>query len=251
MRRYGPGGENDIIHESFISDSVLRKTLCFVKELNQQIMCNPDWEKDPEVRDAPLVHGFKAVINHDLKPTYVGACSRGDFVYEEESQLTDGAIQRWKAQVRLISLKRCCFGESTPIVGSLLEFSKTRRINQLGIICHNPSTVEKLKPQLKALLGDEVIMAAAIPRYLELAPREAGKAPAVRKLCSQLGYQLENIAYLGDGENDEGAMTICGHAIAMGNAIQRVKDRADVVTRSNDDDGWAIAVNELLDARRK
>ena len=49
----------------------------------------------------------------------------------------------------------------------------------------------------------------------------------------------EDAVAIGDGENDIGILDLCGYAVAMDNAFDIVKQHADEVTDSNNDDGVA------------
>lgn len=51
----------------------------------------------------------------------------------------------------------------------------------------------------------------------------------------------------GDDYADIGMLQLCGTGVAMGNAIDEVKDKADVVIGSNDEDGIAVFIeNEII-----
>jgi len=51
---------------------------------------------------------------------------------------------------------------------------------------------------------------------------------------------------IGDNNNDLPMLEYAGTAVAMGNAIEKIKEQADFVTRSNDQDGVAHALRQLL-----
>ena len=57
----------------------------------------------------------------------------------------------------------------------------------------------------------------------------------------------ESIIAFGDDYADIGMLQLCGTGVAMGNAIDEVKDKADVVIGSNDEDGIAVFIeNEII-----
>ena len=57
----------------------------------------------------------------------------------------------------------------------------------------------------------------------------------------------ESIIAFGDDYADIGMLQLCGTGVAMGNAIDEVKDKADVVIGSNDEDGIAVFIeNESI-----
>ena len=64
------------------------------------------------------------------------------------------------------------------------------------------------------------------------------------ELC---GFSTDSIIAFGDDYADIGMLELCGTGVAMGNAIDEVKERADIVIGSNDEDGIAGFIeNEIL-----
>lgn len=70
-------------------------------------------------------------------------------------------------------------------------------------------------------------------------PEGSGKIQAIHALAEKLGISLADIVSFGDDLNDREMLQICGTGVAVSNAIQEVKDVADEVTFSNDEDGVA------------
>ena len=66
-----------------------------------------------------------------------------------------------------------------------------------------------------------------------------GLIDAILQMCDALGLQSAQIIAFGDDYADIGMLKMCGLGIAMGNAIEEVKEAADVVIGSNDEDGIA------------
>lgn len=65
------------------------------------------------------------------------------------------------------------------------------------------------------------------------------KEQAIRIVCSACHISLADIAAFGDDFADIGMLKLCGLGIAMGNAINEVKEIADIVIGKNDEDGIA------------
>lgn len=57
---------------------------------------------------------------------------------------------------------------------------------------------------------------------------------------------MEEVAVLGDMANDLPMFAAAGFAIAMGNATPEVQAKADAVTATNDENGWARAIEEIV-----
>jgi Cof subfamily protein (haloacid dehalogenase superfamily) len=99
-------------------------------------------------------------------------------------------------------------------------------------------------------LQDELGATATVARsqlyYLDVTHPQANKGHAVRALAGRLGVDLTAVAVIGDGRNDIPMFEAAGLAIAMGNADAEVKARAQFVTTSNEEDGFAAAVNRWV-----
>ena len=78
--------------------------------------------------------------------------------------------------------------------------------------------------------------------YLDVTHPDANKGNVVAWLSTFLDIPLEHIATIGDGPNDILMFSRSGLSIAMGNASPEVKAEAMAVTSSNDEDGFARAV---------
>ena len=104
-------------------------------------------------------------------------------------------------------------------------------------------------------LWDQVHVAAeglSVPSYsglafVELAPEQVTKATAVDLLARDLGLSAADVAAVGDNHNDVTMLEWAGTGYVMGNAEPGIKARADVVLPSNDDDGVAVLIDEMLD----
>lgn len=76
--------------------------------------------------------------------------------------------------------------------------------------------------------------------------KESGKYQAVCALGKLLNIDLDDMIAFGDDENDYEVLKYCGKGIAVSNAIAMIKDIADDITDSNDDDGVAKYLERYL-----
>jgi Cof subfamily protein (haloacid dehalogenase superfamily) len=83
------------------------------------------------------------------------------------------------------------------------------------------------------------------PVYCEVNPHGAHKASAIELVAHHFGLTRLDVIAFGDGENDLTMIREAGTGVAMGNAVPAVKEIAKLVTRSNDEDGIAAALEEL------
>ncbi len=84
-----------------------------------------------------------------------------------------------------------------------------------------------------------------IPWY-KLSKKAATKEKAIDELCRHLNIPASKIAAFGDDFNDVGMLTLCGKGIAMENAISQVKEAADEVCSSNENNGVAKWIEKNL-----
>ena len=82
-------------------------------------------------------------------------------------------------------------------------------------------------------------------RYAFLMP-EAGKFSALAVLGERIQVKLEETAAFGDDINDLEMISRCGLGIAVANALPEVKERADAVALSNDEDGVARFIQKRI-----
>ena len=89
-------------------------------------------------------------------------------------------------------------------------------------------------------------MARSSEIYLEIFPEGANKGEALEAICRNLAISPEETIAFGDQELDIPMLKKAGTAVAMGNAIEELKELADFVTGSNNDGGIAFGLNHYL-----
>ncbi|WP_236034931.1 Cof-type HAD-IIB family hydrolase [Alkalihalobacterium elongatum] len=82
------------------------------------------------------------------------------------------------------------------------------------------------------------------PTNLEINASGVNKARAIEKVCDRLGITMNNVMAMGDSLNDLAMIKEAGIGVAMGNAQPFVKECADWVTKSNLEDGVAVAIRK-------
>jgi hydroxymethylpyrimidine pyrophosphatase-like HAD family hydrolase len=83
--------------------------------------------------------------------------------------------------------------------------------------------------------------------FVELAARHVTKALALAALADQLTLSAHQVVAIGDNHNDIPMLEWAGVGLAMANATDDAKKAADRTIGSNDEDGLAHAINDLLD----
>ena len=79
---------------------------------------------------------------------------------------------------------------------------------------------------------------------LEIGGSDKGRA--LEWIAGHYGIRPEEIMAVGDGENDKNMLKFAGLGVAMGSAMENVKNCADKVTRSNNESGVAYAIRTWM-----
>lgn len=82
-------------------------------------------------------------------------------------------------------------------------------------------------------------------RFMEITKKGTDKGEALSVLCDYLGVDLKNTIAFGDGENDLQFLEKAGFAVAMENAFPCVKEKADYITKSNNDNGVCEILKDI------
>lgn len=82
--------------------------------------------------------------------------------------------------------------------------------------------------------------------FLELIHPEVNKGAALSSLAERLGIKQKEVLAVGDSLNDLEMIQYAGIGVAMGNGRQEVKEAANVVTSSNQEDGVAQAIEKYV-----
>lgn len=80
---------------------------------------------------------------------------------------------------------------------------------------------------------------------VEIVTKGINKGAAVEWLCDKYGIKVEDTIALGDSENDIAMIKTAGLGVAMANAMPKVKEAADYIADTNDNDGVAKVIYEF------
>ncbi len=118
------------------------------------------------------------------------------------------------------------------------------------LLVDRPEKVNALVEDLRKLdvPFNMVISTHDFPDYtfLEMFHHESTKASGIEHLAAMFDIEREQIVAVGDNVNDLEMIEYAGLGVAMGNAAQPVKERADLITKSNDEHGVAHLIREYI-----
>src|SRR5262249_26281124 len=111
--------------------------------------------------------------------------------------------------------------------------------------------LERCEAAMQQALGREANAVRSQSYYLDITPPGYDKGTFVRTMARLQGISTDAIATIGDMQNDVAMFKVSGVSIAMGNATADVKKLATHVTRSNEEEGFAGAIDMILQGNRK
>jgi Cof subfamily protein (haloacid dehalogenase superfamily) len=122
----------------------------------------------------------------------------------------------------------------------------TKDVAKLVGVSDDHDAVAKAAIAAHDKFGDHVTAAASQPYYLDVTHPRANKGDVARYLADRYQLDPDDIATIGDQPNDVLMFAHSGLSIAMGNATPEVKRAARRVTTSNEDEGFANAVERFI-----
>lgn len=83
-------------------------------------------------------------------------------------------------------------------------------------------------------------------KWIALNPKGVNKYTTMQKLCEKINVNIDEVMFFGDSSNDIEMIENVGLGVAMGNALPEVKDKADKIALTNDEDGIAKFLTNLI-----
>ena len=133
-------------------------------------------------------------------------------------------------------------------VPELKEFVRAsgKNVQKVQFFCKDLSIRDRELTLLPKLFRD-VAVSSAIYNNVEVNNILAHKGEALRRLCEYTGTDPSEVMAFGDGSNDLSMLEASGTAVAMGNSVPTILEAADIVTDTNDADGVAKVIEQMLD----
>jgi Cof subfamily protein (haloacid dehalogenase superfamily) len=130
-------------------------------------------------------------------------------------------------------------------VGDLLEWLHVPPTKL--VVIDDPEVLDGLKIRMLARFDGRLYISKSLPYFLEFAAPDVTKAAGLDFLAARLGFSREGTVAFGDGENDIELVDWAGFGIAVANAHDRVKEVADFVCPSVDEEGVAQVLEAYLE----
>lgn len=107
--------------------------------------------------------------------------------------------------------------------------------------------LQRCEAAIQQELGREATAVRSQSYYLDVTPPGCDKGTFVEAMAKRMGISTDAVATIGDMQNDLAMFRKSGLSIAMGNATDDVKKAATHVTTSNEDEGFAGAIEMILE----
>jgi Cof subfamily protein (haloacid dehalogenase superfamily) len=117
------------------------------------------------------------------------------------------------------------------------------------IVRHPTLTPRELLPHVQALKVPGFAVTHSGAPFLEVLAEGVSKAWGLAQLCAALGVGQAEVVAFGDAPNDAEMLAWAGRGVAMRNAEPETLEAADEVTLTNDEDGVAVVIEQLLAAQ--
>ena len=119
------------------------------------------------------------------------------------------------------------------------------RINKI-LNAGQPEYLQEVWQDMAAPFEGELSAMFTAPHYFEFTPLGVDKVRALQDTFAVLGITPEEVISFGDAQNDLTMIKWAKIGVAMGNAAPEVREQADYVTGSNNEDGIADALEHLV-----
>jgi len=114
------------------------------------------------------------------------------------------------------------------------------------LIIHQAEELTPLLEYFKSKYHDKLYVTQTQPEYIEFMNPDVTKGNALIALSDRFNIPIDSVVAFGDSYNDESLLKTAGYGIAMENAVTPIKDCANYITTTNDDNGVAKAIWNLI-----
>lgn len=114
------------------------------------------------------------------------------------------------------------------------------------ILAGEPEDILKLERIMSEQFKGRFDVYRSEPQFLELVPCGVDKGSSTERLLKILGCSRQECMTIGDSYNDVTMIEYAGIGVAMGNAPDDIKQQADFVTLTNDEDGAVFAIDKFV-----
>lgn len=144
------------------------------------------------------------------------------------------------------------------VKGKYIEYTKIdtldniehKKLNKLLGISYDKELIINMAEELNAIYKEKLYIVKSTPYFLEVSDPTATKGTAINFLANLWNIKKEEIMAIGDQDNDIEMLLAAGHKVAMANSSQGLKEVANFITKSVDENGVIHAINTFIDIEK-
>ena len=180
-------------------------------------------------------------FNHDYIPEALEFSRKYNMpliTYSETEILTEGPLDQWSHREEVNCSKTIT---QVKDLFSYVDFPIVKTM-----IAGDPEALKLPEKEIAAHFEGRLDVYRAEPHFLELMPKGINKSAGIVKIADYLGVKREEVMACGDANNDIPMLEYAGLSVAVANASDSAKAVSKFVSRSNDEDGVAYAVEKFV-----
>ncbi|MDO4942683.1 MAG: Cof-type HAD-IIB family hydrolase [Lachnospiraceae bacterium] len=134
-------------------------------------------------------------------------------------------------------------------VQNLPDFIRKNQFNveKIYMMFNDMDLREQVKKEYEE--NKKFLTTSSMNNLVELNAPKADKGNALLVLADILHIPHEQTMACGDHYNDEAMLKKAGFSVAMGNAVSEIKEICDFITRTNEEEGVAYAIEKVIEGR--
>ena len=141
--------------------------------------------------------------------------------------------------------------QNKPFLIKINDISEVNEdISKMNIFLKENDNIEEIRDEINSKFEVNAFImqdSTSSEKWLVINPKGLNKCTTLELLCKEHGLTLDNAIFFGDGLNDVELIQNAGLGVAMGNALPVVKSVSKDITLTNDEDGVAKYITNVLE----
>lgn len=204
--------------------------------------------------DYVLSYNGSLVLNTETKEVISSAILSGKDIHDlyKLSKELGVNIHAFSRTQGLITPKTSTYTEVEANINGIkineMDFNLVDREDEIVKIMFidEPEILSKAVDNLPKYLYDNYTIVRSTPFFLEFLNINSNKGTGIEALAKYLNIKKEEIICIGDADNDRHMVEYAGLGVAMGNAIEGIKNISQYITSSNNEDGVAEVIEKFI-----
>ena len=137
-------------------------------------------------------------------------------------------------------------GVEPVIIKNLIDEAAHQETCKILAVIENEKLLLDMELELRGIYTRDLYITRSKPYYLEIMHPQANKGDALKVVAEHYNFDRKEVLAIGDSYNDMAMIEWAGTGVAMGNARKSVKETADYITSSNEEEGVAEALQRFV-----